>query len=126
MVAILFTGRQMLIEQVNMVAITIELFVYFSALSAPGFSSRILQVSFMVVQFFDQYLAVPSRTSKIPAIMFDYEDFHDVFGSGDAEYDTKTIKKIRENRSTLEGELFIDKLLKALGFSKGKHHWLCP
>ena len=52
--------------------------------------------------------------------MFDYEDFEDVFGPGEkVEYDGKAVKKIRENRNTLEGELFIDKLLKALGLSKG-------
>ena len=52
--------------------------------------------------------------------MFDYEDFEDVFGTGeDIGYDGKAIKKIRENRGALEGELFIDRLLKALGLSKG-------
>lgn len=52
--------------------------------------------------------------------MFDYEEFNDVFGVGeDVEYDGKAVKKIRENRATLEGELFVDRLLKALGLSKG-------
>ena len=52
--------------------------------------------------------------------MFDYEDFQDVFGPGEKiEYDGKLVKKIRENRTNLEGELFIDKLLKALGLPKG-------
>ena len=52
--------------------------------------------------------------------MFDYEEFNDVFGVGeDIEYDGKAVKKIRDNRAALEGELFIDRLLKALGLSKG-------
>ena len=52
--------------------------------------------------------------------MFDHEDFEDIFGPGEKnEYDRRTVKKIRENRTTLDGELFIDKLLKALGLSKG-------
>ena len=58
--------------------------------------------------------------------MFDYEDFEDVFGSGEkVDYDAKTVKKLRENRTSLEGELFIDRLLKALGLKKGigcSHH----
>lgn len=52
--------------------------------------------------------------------MFDYEEFDDVFGAGeDVAYDGKAVKKIRDNRAALEGELFIDRLLKALGLSKG-------
>ncbi len=58
----------------------------------------------------------------VTAEMFDYEVFSDVFGPGDqTEYDSKTVRKIRDNRTTLEGELFIDKLLKALSLPKGTY-----
>lgn len=56
--------------------------------------------------------------------MDDYEDsnanFHAVFGSKpDIAFDQRTIDKILQHRGELENELFVDRLLKALGIEKG-------
>ena len=61
-----------------------------------------------------------SESAQDQLNMFDYENFKDVFGSSkEIDYDAKIVKNIRKNRESLEGELFIDKLLKALNVPKG-------
>ena len=56
--------------------------------------------------------------------MADLDEFEDVFGSNPSiTYDEQLRTKIRHNRQLLENELFIDRLLKALGVRKGKLLW---
>ena len=53
-------------------------------------------------------------------LMADFYDFTDVFGSNpNIAYDEQSRAKIHHNRQLLENELFIDRLLKALGVRKG-------
>jgi len=53
--------------------------------------------------------------------MADVENFKSVFGSNaSAGYDQHTITQIARNRRSLENELFIDRLLKALGVNNRK------
>ena len=53
--------------------------------------------------------------------MEDFDQFKAVFGSRpDITYDQQTIDHVLRNRRLLENELFIDRLLKALGVEKGK------
>lgn len=51
--------------------------------------------------------------------MFDYTDFDQVFGSQAFPYDRKSIQEIDTFRKSLDGALFIDRVLKALGLTKG-------
>lgn len=52
--------------------------------------------------------------------MADFNDFSDIFGSNpNIAYDEQARAKIHHNRQLLENELFIDRLLKALGVRKG-------
>lgn len=52
--------------------------------------------------------------------MLDPEDFNDVFGSHDiALYDNAVRRSITKARNDLHGRLFIDRLLEAIGISKG-------
>lgn len=50
------------------------------------------------------------------SIMSDFDQFETVFGrNGHLAYDGAAVAEIRRRREDLEGELFIDRLLKALG-----------
>ena len=52
--------------------------------------------------------------------MDDSDDFEVVFGSNsNIAYEQTAANDIKQRRSTLENELFIDRLLKALGVQKG-------
>ena len=52
--------------------------------------------------------------------MDDFDDFEVVFGSNsNIAYETSAADGIKSRRCTLENELFIDRLLKALGVQKG-------
>lgn len=52
--------------------------------------------------------------------MDDFDDFEVVFGSSpNAAYEKETQDQISRNRQLLENELFVDRLLKALGIPKG-------
>ncbi|KAK2055465.1 hypothetical protein LY76DRAFT_596015 [Colletotrichum caudatum] len=51
--------------------------------------------------------------------MFDYTNFDYVFGAQQFPYDRKTIQEIDTCRKSLDGALFIDRVLKALGLTKG-------
>ncbi len=51
--------------------------------------------------------------------MLDYNNFDDVFGTKFIGYEHKTVKTLRDGRTALEGELFIDKLLKGFGLPLG-------
>ena len=60
------------------------------------------------------------RWSALFRLMADFYDFDDVFGSNpNIAYDEQSRAKIHHNRQLLENELFIDRLLKALGVRKG-------
>lgn len=53
--------------------------------------------------------------------MDDFEDFEYIFGSNpNLAYDEETRRKIIQNRRIFDNELFIDRLLKALGINKGR------
>ncbi|KAF9870475.1 hypothetical protein CkaCkLH20_12142 [Colletotrichum karsti] len=52
--------------------------------------------------------------------MFDYTNFDHVFGSHTFAYDRKSIQEIETFRKSLDGALFIDRVLKALGLTKSK------
>ncbi|KAK6213112.1 hypothetical protein QIS74_09114 [Colletotrichum tabaci] len=52
--------------------------------------------------------------------MFDYTNFDHVFGGQAFPYDRKTIQEIDTSRKSLDGALFIDRVLKALGLTKAK------
>lgn len=53
--------------------------------------------------------------------MDDLADFEYVFGSNpNLAYDEEIRRKILQNRRILDNELFIDRLLKALGITKGR------
>ncbi|KAF4126223.1 hypothetical protein GMORB2_1469 [Geosmithia morbida] len=53
--------------------------------------------------------------------MFDYHDFQQVFPAGSQlPYDGELQADIEDNRKTFGGVLFIDRVIKALGFAKGK------
>lgn len=52
--------------------------------------------------------------------MFDYSDFQQVFPAGaQLPYSKELIAKIEQSRKTLDGVLFVDRVLKALGLTKG-------
>lgn len=52
--------------------------------------------------------------------MFDYQDFQQVFPAGaQLPYDKELLTEIDHSRKTFEGVLFIDRVMKALGISKG-------
>ncbi|KAF6816052.1 hypothetical protein CPLU01_13966 [Colletotrichum plurivorum] len=52
--------------------------------------------------------------------MFDYTYYTHVFGSQTFPYDRKSIQEIDQSRKNLDGVLFIDRVLKALGLTKSK------
>ncbi|CAG9996156.1 unnamed protein product [Clonostachys byssicola] len=53
--------------------------------------------------------------------MFDYSDFQQVFPAGaQLPYSKELIAKIEQSRKTLDGVLFVDRVLKALGLTKAK------
>lgn len=53
-------------------------------------------------------------------VMDDYDDFEVVFGNNsNIAYEKSTSNEIKQRRRSLENELFIDRLLKALGVQKG-------
>ncbi|OLN87746.1 Protein ELYS [Colletotrichum chlorophyti] len=52
--------------------------------------------------------------------MFDYTKFDHVFGSQTFPYDRKSVQEIDAFRKSLDGVLFIDRVLKALGLTKAK------
>jgi len=55
--------------------------------------------------------------------MFDYTDFQQVFPAGSAlPYDRELLSEIEGSRKAFDGQLFIDRVIKALGFSKGKSY----
>lgn len=59
------------------------------------------------------------RISEAEA-MFNYTDFHDVFPTGvHHPYDRKLQHDIEAHRKNVDGLLFIDRVLRALGISKG-------
>ena len=52
--------------------------------------------------------------------MDDFDDFEAVFGkSSNIAYEKSAAGDIKKRRQSLENELFIDRLLKALGIQKG-------
>ena len=51
--------------------------------------------------------------------MFAYTNYNDVFPSGGLPYDKKLQHEIEANRKNADGTLFIDRVLKALGITKG-------
>lgn len=52
--------------------------------------------------------------------MFDYSNFGDVFPANwQSPYDRGALTEIESSRRTLDGVLFIDRVLKALGITKG-------
>lgn len=53
--------------------------------------------------------------------MFDYRDFQQVFPAGaQLPYDRDLQATIQDSRKALDGVLFIDRVMKALGLAKGK------
>lgn len=53
--------------------------------------------------------------------MFEYTDYHTVFPAGaQVPYDRKRIHEIEARRKDLGGQLFMDRVLKALGISKSQ------
>ena len=51
----------------------------------------------------------------------DYTQFEQVFSAdGHLPYDRKTLQDIEANRKKLDGVLFIDRVLRALGIAKGE------
>lgn len=50
--------------------------------------------------------------------MFDYTNFDHVFGAEQFPYDRKSVQEIDTYRKSLDGALFIDRVLKALGLTK--------
>ena len=55
--------------------------------------------------------------------MDDFDDFEAVFGNNsNIAYETAVANDITKRRCSLENELFIDRLLKALGVQKGATH----
>lgn len=56
--------------------------------------------------------------------MDDFDEFEAVFGNNsNIAYEKPAADEIRQRRRSLEGELFIDRLLKALGVQKGMSHF---
>lgn len=52
--------------------------------------------------------------------MLDYTKFHDVFGAHlQIPYDRKLQHEIDEHRKSLDGVLFIDRVMEALGMGNG-------
>jgi hypothetical protein len=52
--------------------------------------------------------------------MFDYINLHDVFAEGLANpYDRETQRDIEHSRKEFDGALFIDRVLRAVGITKG-------
>jgi len=55
------------------------------------------------------------------AVSLDYSQFHQVFPpKAESPYSQPLIKEIEGKRKSLGGILFIDRVLKALGITKGK------
>lgn len=53
--------------------------------------------------------------------MFEYTDFQKIFPAGaQMPYDRKRIHEIEARRKDLGGQLFIDRVLKALGITKSQ------
>lgn len=53
--------------------------------------------------------------------MFDYLNLHDVFPEGLANpYDRDTQRETEASRKSFDGALFIDRVLRAVGITKGK------
>jgi hypothetical protein len=53
--------------------------------------------------------------------MFDYANLHDVFAEGVANpYDRETQRDIEASRKRFDGALFIDRVLRAVGITKGR------
>lgn len=73
-----------------------------------------------IVEYITSQLIVSSLFARI---MDGFDEFEMVFGSNpNVAYDEETRRKILHHRQSLEGELFIDRLLKALGIRKGILH----
>lgn len=52
--------------------------------------------------------------------MFSFTNFEDVFPSGaQLPYDKNLLQEIEQSRKNIDGSLFIDRVLKALGITKG-------
>lgn len=52
--------------------------------------------------------------------MFDYTNIHEVFPDGSSNpYDRKLQHEIETSRKSLDGVLFIDRVLRAVGITKG-------
>lgn len=59
--------------------------------------------------------------------MFEYTDYHKVFPAGaQVPYDRKRIHEIEARRKDLGGQLFMDRVLKALGISKSQSRPITP
>lgn len=72
----------------------------------------------------DWHLLEPPFRPQIPntAIMTDYLQFDRVFGSvSQFPYNRTVAVSIETSRRSLEGSLFIDRVLKALNLGQGKH-----
>ncbi len=53
--------------------------------------------------------------------MDEFNEFENVFGSNpNIAYDEETRRKVLQHRRSLDDELFIDRLLTALGISEGR------
>lgn len=59
--------------------------------------------------------------------MFDYRDFQQVFPAGaQLPYDRELLAEIENSRKTFDGALFIDRVMQALGISKGAFSCVYP
>jgi hypothetical protein len=59
--------------------------------------------------------------------MFEFTDYHTVFPAGaQVPYDRKRIHEIEARRKDLGGQLFMDRVLKALGISKSQFGPIAP
>lgn len=59
--------------------------------------------------------------------MFDYREFQQVFPAGaQLPYDRELQAEIENSRNIFGGVLFIDRVMNALGLSKGLHSASCP
>lgn len=57
--------------------------------------------------------------------MFNYTNLHHIFPAGlPNPYDRKTQQEIETSRKSLDGVLFIDRVLRAVGINKGKRGFI--
>lgn len=65
-------------------------------------------------------ISVTTTVQYPVAKMFDYTNLHEVFAEGLANpYDRETQRDIEHSRKEFDGALFIDRVLRAVGITKG-------